>query len=338
MYYEIESVNLNSINEINSVTTFLNKFNLKYERIDYTIIIKDNDKIIATCSKYENVIKCFAIDKEYQGMGISNSLISNITQKLFLEGIYHSFIFTKAENKDIFESLGYKNVFTTDKVSLLENGNKSINTSLLKLSKKYKIDNNKYYASIVMNCNPFTLGHRYLIEKASKENENVIIFIVEEDKSIFPFKIRYEIVKDSVRDLENVIVIPGGKYIISSATFPNYFLKQNDNILKEYTKLDCNIFGKYFSNIFNIKKRYVGSEDNCKVTNIYNETLVSLLPKYDVEVEIVSRKKNSDEPISASKVRELIKENNMEKVKSLVPKTTFDFLTSKEGEKVINRL
>ena len=338
MYYNVENINLKSKYEVSRVEEFLSRFDLKYEDVDYSVVIKDEENIIATCSKKENILKCFAVDENYQGLGLSNNLISKITEKLFSENKYHNFIFTKPENQHIFEALAYKNIFTTDKVSLLETGNKNINRTLDKLKSDYKIDETKEYAAIIMNCNPFTLGHRYLIEKVSNENENVIIFVVEEDKSVFPFKVRYELINKGTQDLGNVVVIPAGEYVISSATFPNYFLKKNDNILKEYTKLDCNIFGKYFIPKFNIVKRYVGSEPHCEVTNIYNETIKEVLPKYNVEVEIIERKKILEDDISASKVRMLLKEHNIKKVKKLVPKTTLDFLISEEGEMVINKL
>ena len=184
MYYNVESVNLKSKYEINEVKNFLEGFSLKYEDVDYTVVIRENEEIIATCSKRENILKCFAINEKYQGLGLSNNLISKVTEKLFLEGRYHSFIFTKPENQFLFEGLGYKNIFTTDKVSLLESGNKNINSSLDKLKKEYNIDDSKEYAALVMNCNPFTLGHRYIVETAAKENENVIIFVVEEGSSL----------------------------------------------------------------------------------------------------------------------------------------------------------
>jgi [citrate (pro-3S)-lyase] ligase len=338
MYYNVENVNLKSKYEVNKVEEFLIGFDLKYEDVDYSVVIKDEENIIATCSKKENILKCFAVDENYQGLGLSNNLISKVTEKLFLENKYHNFIFTKPENQHIFEALAYKNIFTTDKVSLLETGNKNINITLDKLKSDYKIDKTKEHAAIIMNCNPFTLGHRYLIEKASNENKNVIIFVVEEDKSVFPFKVRYELIKKGTQDLSNVVVIPAGEYVISSATFPNYFLKKNDNILKEYTKLDCNIFGKYFIPKFNIVKRYVGSEPHCEVTNIYNETIKEVLPKYNAEVEIVERKEILEDAISASRVRRLLKERNIREVEKLVPKTTLDFLISEEGEMVINGL
>ena len=338
MYYNVESINLKSKYETNEVSKFLERFSLKYEDVDYTVVIRENEEIIATCSKKENILKCFAINENYQGLGLSNNLISKVTEKLFLEGRYHSFIFTKPENQYLFEGLAYKNIFTTDKVSLLESGNKNINSSLDKLKKEYNIDNNKEYTALVMNCNPFTLGHRYIVETAAKENENVIIFVVEEDKSVFPFKTRFKLIKEGTKDLKNVVVIPAGEYIISSATFPNYFLKKNDDALKEYTKIDCNIFGKYFVPTFNIVKRYVGTEPHCEVTNIYNETIQEVLPKYNVEVKLINRKEIESDAISASRVRNLLKEGNFEDVKNLVPKTTLDFLLSEEGEKVISKL
>ena len=338
MYYNVESINLKSKYETEEVKEFLGKFNLKYEDVDYTVVIRENEEIIATCSKKENILKCFAINENYQGLGLSNNLISKVTEKLFLEGRYHSFIFTKPENQFLFEGLGYKNIFTTDKVSLLESGNKNINSTLDKLKKEYNIDDSKEYAALVMNCNPFTLGHRYIVETASKENENVIIFVVEEDKSVFPFKTRYRLIKEGTKDLKNVTVIPAGEYVISSATLPNYFLKKNDDALKEYTKLDCNVFGKYFVPKFNIKRRYVGTEPHCEVTNTYNESMIEILPKYNVEVKLIERKEIEDDAISASRVRKLLKEGKMEKVRNLLPKPSFDFLLSKEGEMVINEL
>ncbi len=338
MYLSAESINLKSKYETDEVRKFLERFSLKYEDVDYTVVIRENEEIIATCSKRDNVLKCFAIDENYQGLGLSNTLVSKVTEKLNLEGKYHSFIFTKPENQYLFEGLAYKNIFTTDKVSLLESGNKNINSSLDRIIKEYNIDTNKEYAAIVMNCNPFTLGHRYIIETASKENENVIIFVVEEDKSVFPFKERFNLIKEGTKDLENVVVVPGGEYIISSATFPNYFLKKNDDALKEYTKVDCNIFGKYFVPKFNIIKRYVGTEPHCEVTNTYNETIKEVLPKYNVEIELITRKEIESDAISASRVRYLLKQGDFESVKKLVPKTTLDFLLSEEGERIISNL
>ncbi|GAA0779174.1 [citrate (pro-3S)-lyase] ligase [Clostridium subterminale] len=338
MYFNTQKINLNSKIEINRVEEFLKGFALKYEDVDYTLIIEEDGEIIATCSKKNNIVKCFAISENYQGQGISNILITDITNKLFEEGIYHNFIFTKPSNNFLFEGLGYKVIVDTDKVSLLEAGNKNIQSELKNLKKIYEIREGEKYSALIMNCNPFTLGHKYIVEKAAKENSNVIIFVVEEDKSSFPFQIRFQLIKEGVRELKNVTVIPGGNYIISSATFPNYFLRKDDDILKEYTKIDGNVFGKYFCKELNITKRYVGSEPYCNVTNTYNETLKEVLPKYGVKVEVIERYEIENKAISASRVRELLKGDRLKEVRELVPKTTYEFLESSVGKDIIEKL
>ena len=230
--------------------------------------------------------------------------------------------------------MGYKEVAHTDKVILMEMGNKSIDKTINKIIIKYDIDTSSKRAMIVMNCNPFTFGHQYLIEKAASENNEVLIFIVEEDKSSFPFKDRIELVKQGTSHIKNVKVIPGTEYLISSATFPNYFLRQEDDFLIEYTKLDAAICGSQFGKKLNINRRYVGDEPYCKVTNRYNESLKEILPTYGVEVVVVPRKELNGKAISASTVREYIKEDKIQELKDLVPQTTYDFLTSPKGKEI----
>lgn len=336
MYFRTEKVNLKSSIEVRRVSEFLSQFDLQYDDVDYTIIIKENNNIIATCSKKNNIVKCFAIDENYQGQGIAGILITDITNELFDENIYHSFIFTKPKNKCIFEGLGYNSIVDTDKVSLMEIGNNNIKNYLKKIKKDYDINDNDEYAALVMNCNPFTLGHKYLIEMAAKENENVLVFVVEEDKSSFSFKDRLNLVKLGVKEFENVKVIPGGEYIISSATFPSYFLRKNDDVMKEYTKVDASIFGKYFAKEINIVRRYVGTEPYCGVTDTYNETLQEILPRYGVNIKVVERMSLESGIISASKVREFLKYGELDKVKELVPLTTYEFLIGNDGKKVID--
>lgn len=335
---EVQKVNLKDNKELQEVQEFLSSFGLKLDNdVDYTIVIKQGETIKATCSKARNVLKCFAVDKDLRGEGVTSTLISNLIDKLFEEGIYHSFIFTKPENVRIFSSLNYKLIHEVKDVALLENGIYDINSYISKLIGDYNIDKSKK-AAIVMNCNPFTLGHKYLIEKAASENEKVIVFIVEEDRSLFPFNIRYELVKKGTEHLKNVTVIPGGEYIISSATFPAYFLREESVRLKAYTELDAGIFGKYFCNKLNIIKRYVGTEPYCKVTDIYNEALISTLKKYEVSVTLVERESFNGKEISASRVRQLIKEENLRELKNILPEVTLEFISSEKGKDIVEKI
>jgi len=337
--FNTQQINLKDENEVKQVSDFLQTFQLKLDdNVDYTIVIRQNEEIKATCSKAKNVFKCFAVSDDLRGTGVSATLMGAVSDKLFEEGIYHSFIFTKVGNIDIFLSLGYKLIYKIENVALLESGIYDIKEYLEKIQRKYNIDTTTKKSAIVMNCNPFTLGHRYLIEEAARQSKEVLVFIVEEDKSSFPFIYRYKMVKEGVSHLNNVKVIKGGEYIISEATFPTYFLRKKDEILKAYTTLDASIFGRYFCETLNITKRFIGEEPYCEVTNAYNDALKAILPTYGVEVIEVKRKAYMDDIISASKVRKLIVEGKIADIQHIVPRSTWEFLNTVVGKEIMERI
>lgn len=191
--------------------------------------------------------------------------------------------------------------------------------------------------SIVMNCNPFTLGHRYLIETVSKKCDTLYIFVVEEDKSVFPFKDRIELVRKGTQDIPNVIVIPSGKFIISQLTFNAYFIKEeNENIQFDPTN-DVQLFATRIAPYMGITKRFAGDEPLDKVTNQYNSTMKRVLPRFGIEFEVIKRKEEAGEVISASRVRRLLQEKRFEEIQRIVPETTYSYLYEKykDSKKVL---
>ena len=205
-----------------------------------------------------------------------------------------------------------------------------------KLNNK-NINNPKKIAAIVMNANPFTLGHQYLIEKASKENDILHLFIVSEDKSVVPFNIRKQLIKEGTAHLNNILYHDTGPYIISSATFPSYFQKDEKDVIESHANLDIEIFVK-IAKVLDINVRYIGQEPFSLVTGIYNQIMEKKLPENGIKCIVVSRRENLDGKgvISASEVRNEIKNGNIEKIKNMVPECTYKFFMSEEGKKVIN--
>lgn len=179
--------------------------------------------------------------------------------------------------------------------------------------------------AIVMNCNPFTRGHRYLVEKASKQCDQIIVFVVEEDKSEFAFCDRFEMVKRGTADIDNVVVVPSGDFIISNSTFAQYFEKANATEVASMD-YDIRIFGEVVSDIIGIKYRFVGEEPFDIVTKEYNETMKRILPEYGIEVIEIPRLKEDEEVISASKVRKLLKDGKLNLLKKYLPSTTLEYL------------
>lgn len=336
--FDIRIINLNRKSERQEIEDFLKEHELLLEKdVEYTVGIFDNDSIIATGSLSGNVLKCIAIDPKYQGEGISNTIISHLINEEYQRGNVHLFIFTKPMNKKIFEDMGFREITQIEgKVSLLENYPKGIQNYIEKLMVKKK--EGSIISSIVMNCNPFTMGHQYLIEKASRISDILHIFLVWENRSLFPNEIRLRLLEEGTKHLDNVIIHKGEDYIISNSTFPSYFLKEKNSVVKTHAMLDVKIFGEYIAPALGINRRIVGEEPMDPVTNEYNMTMKELLPKYNIEVLEIPRLAFGEEVISASKVRKAIKEDNIESLKELVPMSTYRFLTSEEAKEIIDRI
>ena len=182
--------------------------------------------------------------------------------------------------------------------------------------------------AIVMNCNPFTNGHRYLIETVAKKVEHLLIFVVQEDKSIFPYKDRMMLVKEGTSDLINVHVVPSGNYMISSMTLPGYFQKEqlSDTVLDASTDL---LLFLQIAKELNISVRFAGEEPLDPFTRQYNENMEKFLPKYGVEFEVIKRKEENGAVISASRVRRALKDGKYDEIKKLVPDTTYEYLVKR---------
>ncbi|MCX5773063.1 MAG: [citrate (pro-3S)-lyase] ligase [Fusobacteria bacterium] len=325
--------------ERNNAKAFLNHFELEYEEgIDTTINLYINSELVGTGSKEKDVFKCFAIAKSIQGSGALSKLLSILQSECNQNSIFHFFLFSKIENLDVFEKTLFQEVAHTERVVLFEGGIGRIESILKALASKLELNSHVKRSAIVMNCNPFTKGHRYLIETASQESEEVIVFVLEEDLSLFDTQSRFEMVKLGVEDLKNVKVILSGEYIISSKTFPTYFLKKNDDMTQVYTNLDVTIFGKYFCEILGIDKRYIGTEPNCNITECYNLSIQNLLPQFGVEVKVLKRIESAEGVISASKVREYIKKSEYEKLSDMLPESTIKFLQSEKGRRCVEKI
>lgn len=293
-----------------------------YEDVDASYVIRDAGDIIATVSVKKNLIKFFYIDKEYQGEGLAIELINSALEDIISKGYRTYFVFTKAKNENIFTSLSMDVIEKTEDVVLLEGGFFKYADWIQNIKKDLDKDE---YSAIVMNANPLTLGHEYLVDKALEEARDLIIFVLEEDASYFSTKDRYEMVGSHYQDNDRVHVYKSGPYIISRATFPTYFLKKDTDKLKVYTELDAKIFAKRIAKDLNIKKRYFGTEPIDKVTEKYNEMMKKILFEYGVESEFIERKKINDEYISASKLREGI-ETDFESIKKYLSQDVYEYL------------
>lgn len=332
-----DEINQNNEKEVQEIEAFLYKFDVAYDYPDISYVIRDNGKIIATGSAYGNVLKYFFSADEYQGQGAMAIIYNSLLNYLLKNNIASFFVFTSPNNKTIFYSLGLTEVYSTDRVTLFEGGFYNYEFWIKKV--RQVLDDKKLKrGSIVVNCNPMTLGHKYLIEKALEYVDDLLIFVVEEDRSIFPFKDRFDIVKKELSQDTRISIIEGGAYIISQATFPTYFIKKKDEMLDIYTELDGKIFANKIARDLEIDIRFFGSEQTDLVTLAYNNVMKKILSDKGIEVKIIERKSLDDSIISASYVRKLIKEGKIDEAFKYLPDSTIDYLKSDKGIDIIEKI
>ena len=320
--------------EIVDRNQFLKQHNMTCDSdVTYSVLAYDQDTIIGTASLANNVMKCFLVDPDYQHQEVMTKLFHHLVKVLEAKNIHHYFVYTPNENQKVFEMLHMNTIVKTMNTTLLEGGD-TIDHVLTNLKQDYDVPDGPN-AAIIMNANPMTLGHLHLVETAAKENDHVLVFVVSEDVSKFPFVDRFSIIKKATDHLDNVTVLPTLDYLVSKITFPKYFLKEDQLIKDEQTLIDVLVYKEYFVPIFNIQTRYLGEEPYSYNTDKYNHVLKDHLGNH---IKIIERKELFNHPISASFVRKLIRANKIEKVKSYVPEVTYHYLQSDQGQKVIKAI
>lgn len=332
-----DEINFNNEKDIEEIKLYLKNNEVDYNLPDKTFVIRDNGQIIATGSADGNILKYFFSKDEYQGQGLMGIIYNSLLNHLLESGYNSFFVFTKPCNKTIFQSLGLKEVYSTGRVSLFEGGFYNYDKWIKAVQSNIKPKNGTRGAMVV-NCNPMTLGHKYLIDTALKQVEELLVFVVEEDSSIFPFEDRFSILENELQDYNGVTLIKGGPYIISQGTFPTYFIKKKDEMLDIYTELDGSIFAKKIAKDLEIDIRFFGEEPIDVVTLNYNNTLKKILEDSSISVKIIERKQLNNKIISASYIRRLLKDNNIEEANKFLPKSTINYLKSDKGLNIIIKL
>ena len=304
--------------------------------LDYTCVIQDDDmNVIATGSCFGNTLRCLAVDDRYQGEGLMNKLITHLMDVQYERGNTHLFVYTKIGSAKFFCDLGFKEIARVDGMLVfLENRANGFSSYLRGLE---ATKHPGTAGAVILNANPFTLGHRHLVEVAAAAVDTLHVFVVSEDASLVPFAVRKKLVCEGVADLNNVVVHDSGPYIISSATFPSYFLKDDAKVNEGHARLDITVFERIAAAL-GITRRFVGEEPTSQVTGIYNRVMLEELPRVGIEVTVVPRLAIDGAPVSASTVRRALQGGDLERVRELVPESTYRYFASADAAPVIERI
>lgn len=306
--------------------------------VDVYCVGRRHDRIVACGGIAGDVVKCVALGADLQGIGVLERLITEITYAALERGVSHLFLYTMPVNEQAFLGCGFHTIVSVpDTAVLMENSPSGIARWTEELA-FYRRDRPRVGACVV-NCNPFTLGHQYLLQQSARDCDYLHVFVVSEDASFFSYRDRLALVRSGVARLperDQINIHPGSQYLVSKATFPTYFIKDSGVIDMAATAVDLRIFRHHIAPALEITHRYVGTEPFCPVTRRYNSDMHHWLEQAEdtyppVTVVEIPRCESGGRAVSATEVRRLIIEGRLSALRDLVPETTFDFILERYG-------
>ena len=358
-YISEAPLSLNSVRR--RVEAFLAANGLRLAPLDRYVVVtrdEDGDEILAGGGLDGNVIKCVAVSESARSEGLMNILVSRLIAIAREEGRESVKAFTKPENEGIFKSLGFALIASSPNAILMENGRGGLPEYRKYLESLARPGRN---GAIVMNANPFTKGHRYLVEQAASQVDNLYVIVVKEDRSRFPYVERKAMIEAGCAGLDNVVVCEGSDYAISAATFPTYFLKKLDDATDTQIALDLDLFVNHIAKPLGVTVRFAGSEPEDALTRRYNELMAEILPGTSVAVvrqdhqpdsELVEgsavrqarrpidfveipRLEQNGNPISATSLRRALDKGNLKEAMEYIPKSTVPYLVADLAERAL---
>lgn len=331
------------------IEMFLQTNGLRYDDVDYyaAIVDESSDEMIAGGGLKGSVIKCVAVADGHKGEAVANVIVSHLIAKANAEGCQCVKLYTKPDNRQLFESLSFRLIAESPNAILMETGvggiekyseelrvkseelgvkseELGVKNEELKNDESVVLNARKPIGVIVMNANPFTLGHRFLVEQSSELVERLYVVVVREDCSMFSYNERKAMVSQGVRDIGNVVVVDGSDYAVSAATFPTYFLKQLSDATDTQIILDLDLYRHRIAPALGATIRFFGSEPTDPLTRRYNELMHQQLG--EEHVHEIQRKQQEGSAISASRVRKAMMEGCLWDAIQLVPPTTIPYI------------
>lgn len=358
-YISEAPLSLNSVRR--RVEAFLTANGLRLAPLDRYVVVtrdEDGDEILAGGGLDGNVIKCVAVSESARSEGLMNILVSRLIVIAREEGRESVKAFTKPENEGIFKSLGFGLLASAPKAILMENGRGGLPEYRKYLASLARPGRN---GAIVMNANPFTKGHRYLVEQAASQVDNLYVIVVKEDRSRFPYVERKAMIEAGCAGLDNVVVCEGSDYAISAATFPTYFLKKLDDATDTQIALDLDLFVNHIAKPLGVTVRFAGSEPEDALTRRYNELMAEILPGTSVAVvrqdhqpdpELVKgsalrqarrpidfveipRLEQKGKPLSATSLRRALDKGNLKEAMEYIPESSIPYLVADLAERAL---
>ena len=294
--------------------------------------------LVAAGARAGDVLKMIAIDPAWQSGALLGEVAGELVRLGLAAGHEGLFVFTRPAHAPSFEALTFRLLASRAQVALLEYGGRFERWRAAARARRLPVPAGGAAGAVVLNANPFTLGHRWLVEQAAAQVDALYLLVVREDRSAFPFEARLRLVREGTAHLPNAVVLDTGPYAVSAVTFPAYFLGRADPVAEIQMELDLALFGERIAPALGVSRRFVGTEPTCATTGAYNEAMARVLPPLGVAVTVLPRLQAGGAAVSASTVRDALARGDEAALPALVPPATLEYLLSDEGRAIRARL
>lgn len=283
---------------------------------DITALLTEDGALLGCGSLGGKVIRQVAVSPAAEGQDACARIVTALVNEAAARGVPFPFLFTKPKHLRLFRSLGFYPVAETADMVMLCRRRDALARFLSPLPRWQE----GVTGCVVCHANPFTRGHLHLIATAAAQCDHVLVFVVAEEGGPFPAADRLALVREGTAHLPNVAICSGGDFLVSRATFPAYFLRDEQSE-DARCDLDLTLFGQHIAPALHITRRFVGEEPFSPTTTAYNRRMKEMLPTYGISVTEIPRLEN----ISATAVRRLLAEGRLADIQPLVPETTYAY-------------
>lgn len=341
--------------DVSFLRAFLARVGLEPEDdIEAAAFVMDLDEAVAVACLAGEVVKCVGVLPAYEGEGAAARAVAAIRAEAEARGRGRLFLYTRPSAVPFFESMGFRSLASSgfdeelpppnysaappEGAALLESDPMAFEAWAAGVARI--LPGGMAAGAVVLNANPFSLGHRSLVERASRlcGGGGLLVLVVAGDRSSFPGAVRERLVRAGTADIPGVFVASGGAYCVSGATFPAYYLRERSRAAELQAALDAELFATRIAPAFGIGTRFVGSEPYCPMTAAYNGALSRILPRRGLSLVELPRAELDGAAISASDVRSAIKVGDLDRACRLVPATTAEWLRSSEAIPIIEKI
>ena len=301
---------------------------------DDLVVLREGGRVVACAARAGYVLKMVTIAPDHQGGDLLGELVTRLVESARAAGHETVFVFTAPANAPSFQALNFRLLAVRGEAALLEHG-PGLEAYLAVHAAEIRPGAN---GAVVVNGNPFTRGHLHLVEQAARAVDRLYLFVVREDRSLFPFPVRFRLAREATAHLANVTVLDTSRYAVSAATFPSYFLKRLDQAATAQMGVDLELFASRLAPRFHIVRRFAGAEPLDPTTAAYNRMMGEILPAHGIQWTELPRLEADGRPISATRIRAAFRDGDLDAVAGLLPATTLAFLRSPEAAPIAVRL